>query len=233
MRVWICSLKYKLNTCQPSCWKSTLIWVLFFGNSWFSQMMRLSFHVPLISSCVFCCSLPFMCIFVSPKKPQATVLKPCIKLHEAAWSHLLPDVSFSFTGNLSHMSVPPSTISPDCWHLVPAMFSYSWVNIFGAENMNQIEWRLEKHHVSELFSYLRNLLPTSLEVHLAKQCENSTPLSDLITQINTLQTLLIPPLHQSISYMPCETLKGSILNIKIDYRTACVFQDTNNQWALK
>lgn len=77
------------------------------------------------------------------------------------------------------------------------------------------------------FSYLRNLLPTSLEVHLAKQCENSTPLSDLITQINILQTLLIPPLHQSISYMPCETLKGSILNIKKDHRTVCVFRDTN------
>lgn len=227
MRVWICSLKYKWNTCQPSCWKSTLTskWLLFFENSWFSQMMRLSFHVPLISTCVFCCSLPFMCIFVSPKKPQAAVLKP-FKLHEAAWTHLLADVSFSFTGNLSHMSVPPSTISPDCY-LLPAMFSYSWVHIFGAQNMNLIEWRPEKHQVSELFfSYLRNVLPTSRRVHLAKQCENSTPLSDLITQMNTLQTLLIPPLHQSISYMPCETLKGSILNIKIDYHIVCVFQDT-------
>lgn len=72
------------------------------------------------------------------------------------------------------------------------------------------------------FSYLRNLLPTSLEVHLAKQYEHSAPLSDLITQINILQTLLIPPLHQSISYVPCETLKGSILSIKINYRTVCL-----------
>lgn len=114
-------------------------------------------HVPLISTYVFCCFLKTMYIFASQKKPQAAVLKP-FKLHEAAWTHLLPDVSFSFTGNLSHMSVPSSTISPDCWHLVPAMFSYSWVHIFYAENMNQIEWSLEKHHVSELFFISREFI---------------------------------------------------------------------------